>query len=181
MVGVNVPTDYELNLYAARVRLNLDGMIDHKSSGGVTVRGRDRKSPSAGKAITPPEHIPDDLRVEWRDYAACLDADGDWFDVPNYSLKGQRNHCAALIGVCSECPVRVECLEYAMEFNLPHGIFGGLLPKERRSLRRRRAGGTTSDKCGTEAGYAQHRRNNESQCEDCKRANRVATERRRRG
>ena len=178
MVGVNVPTDYELNLYAARVRLNLEALVDHQSSEGK--RSADAGKSSAGKSLLP--SVPSDaVIIEWRDLAACHFADGDWFDIPNYSLKGQRNYCAPLIGVCSECTVRAECLEDAMSRNEPNGIWGGLLPKERRSLRRRRAGGTISSKCGTEAGYAQHRRNNESQCEDCKRANRQATERRRRG
>lgn len=173
---MTAPTDYELNLYAARIRLNLEGLLDHQSSEGK--RSADARKSSTGKSLIP--SVPSDaVIVEWRELRAC-DADiGDWFDIPNYSLKGQRNYCAPLIAVCSDCLVRAECLEDAMSRNEPNGIWGGLLPKERRALRRRRAGGSVSSKCGTVAGYAQHRRNNESQCEDCKRANRQATARRR--
>ena len=36
---------------------------------------------------------------------------------------------------CSECPVRAECLTYALAVNEPFGIWGGLTPKERSALR----------------------------------------------
>ncbi|MDX1449778.1 MAG: WhiB family transcriptional regulator, partial [Acidimicrobiia bacterium] len=45
---------------------------------------------------------------------------------------------------CSRCAVRADCLSYAMETNQSEGIWGGLTPRERRSLRRkerRRAAG----------------------------------------
>lgn len=40
--------------------------------------------------------------------------------------------------VCSNCPVRVPCLEFAIATNQPYGIWGGANTSERRSLRRRR-------------------------------------------
>jgi hypothetical protein len=36
--------------------------------------------------------------------------------------------------VCAVCPVRAECLEFALRA-LPYGIAGGLTPAERRGLR----------------------------------------------
>ena len=39
---------------------------------------------------------------------------------------------------CRECPVESKCLAYAIEAKIEHGIWGGMTPKERRALRKRR-------------------------------------------
>lgn len=36
--------------------------------------------------------------------------------------------------LCNRCPIRMKCLEYAITAQEPHGIFGGLLPRERTEL-----------------------------------------------
>lgn len=36
--------------------------------------------------------------------------------------------------ICGRCPMKLECLEYAMD-NEDFGIFGGLTPHERRQLK----------------------------------------------
>ena len=41
--------------------------------------------------------------------------------------------------MCCQCPVRVECLDFAMETNQDTGIWGGLSEDERRNLRRQNA------------------------------------------
>jgi WhiB family transcriptional regulator, redox-sensing transcriptional regulator len=41
--------------------------------------------------------------------------------------------------ICKDCPVINECLEYALENNEVHGIWGGMSPKERQLLKRKRA------------------------------------------
>ncbi len=42
--------------------------------------------------------------------------------------------------MCAECPVRPECLEYALTHRIDHGVWGGCSERERRRiLRRRRA------------------------------------------
>lgn len=40
--------------------------------------------------------------------------------------------------ICSECPIKRECLDYALIANEPFGIWGGLTPTERNILKRRR-------------------------------------------
>ena len=40
--------------------------------------------------------------------------------------------------ICAECPVRRSCLEYALEHDLVHGIWGGTTPEDRQAWRRQR-------------------------------------------
>lgn len=40
--------------------------------------------------------------------------------------------------VCDGCPVRVECLDYALTANEREGVWGGLTPRERAKVRRER-------------------------------------------
>jgi WhiB family redox-sensing transcriptional regulator len=40
--------------------------------------------------------------------------------------------------VCADCPVRVECLEYALAHRIEHGVWGGASERERRRILRRR-------------------------------------------
>ena len=40
--------------------------------------------------------------------------------------------------VCRTCDVRLECLEYALENRIEHGVWGGASERERRRILRRR-------------------------------------------
>ena len=66
----------------------------------------------------------------WQDDALCAQTDPDIF-LPEKggSTKNAKRVCAA-------CPVRQECLNFALtqEFN-PDGIWGGTSVRERRALR----------------------------------------------
>ncbi len=48
--------------------------------------------------------------------------------------------------ICQACQIRAVCLEQALAFKEPDGVWGGMTPSERRSLirRRRRAQGAIS-------------------------------------
>ncbi|MGI8406989.1 MAG: WhiB family transcriptional regulator [Actinomycetota bacterium] len=78
----------------------------------------------------------DDLRLQdqdWRALGSCAGADPNlWFSV------GAPEHKQAKL-ICRQCPVRMMCLEYAMDEPVDHGIWGGLTERERRR-RRRNAG-----------------------------------------
>jgi WhiB family redox-sensing transcriptional regulator len=40
--------------------------------------------------------------------------------------------------ICAECPVAQQCLEYALEHHIDHGVWGGCSERERRRILRRR-------------------------------------------
>jgi WhiB family redox-sensing transcriptional regulator len=40
--------------------------------------------------------------------------------------------------ICSDCPMRARCLEYALENNIQHGVWGGASERERRRIAVRR-------------------------------------------
>lgn len=40
--------------------------------------------------------------------------------------------------ICAECPVKAECLEYALVQRIDHGVWGGCSERERRRLLKQR-------------------------------------------
>ncbi|MCL4312775.1 MAG: WhiB family transcriptional regulator [Actinobacteria bacterium] len=40
--------------------------------------------------------------------------------------------------ICADCPVRSQCLEYALIYRIDHGVWGGTSERERRRILRRR-------------------------------------------
>jgi WhiB family redox-sensing transcriptional regulator len=40
--------------------------------------------------------------------------------------------------ICATCPVKMECLEYALANGIDHGVWGGASERERRRIARRR-------------------------------------------
>lgn len=74
---------------------------------------------------------------EWKEQGACRTESTELFFDESHGRKAQAIELKAK-AVCSRCPVRVECLEFAIATNEHNGIWGGLTDKERRSLKRRR-------------------------------------------
>ena len=72
----------------------------------------------------------------WRRLAACRDEDTNLF-FPNGETGEALDQAEAAKAICAACPVRLECLKFAVTTNQPYGIFGGLNESERKSLRRR--------------------------------------------
>ncbi|HET6504450.1 MAG TPA: WhiB family transcriptional regulator [Amycolatopsis sp.] len=73
---------------------------------------------------------------DWPSRAACRDEDPELFFPVSEMGPGARQAAQAK-AVCARCPVRAECLEYALDNGLDHGIFGGLTERERRGVRTR--------------------------------------------
>ena len=78
---------------------------------------------------------------QWR--AACRGEDSGLFFPPgeweSREAKIARERNAK--SICAVCPVRIECLEYAVRIREPHGIWGGLNEIERRVLIREQGHG----------------------------------------
>jgi WhiB family redox-sensing transcriptional regulator len=77
----------------------------------------------------------------WQQRAACRGVDASLFFAPNYFERREEKLAreARAKVYCSRCPVRVDCLEYALRLREPHGIWGGMNESERRQLLRERA------------------------------------------
>lgn len=75
----------------------------------------------------------------WAERALCAQADPDtWFP-----RKGQRAPAAVAVRICGDCPVRAQCLDYALSGadtwgGIATGIWGGATPQERDQLRQQR-------------------------------------------
>ncbi|MGI8815333.1 MAG: WhiB family transcriptional regulator [Pseudonocardia sp.] len=81
---------------------------------------------------------------DWRHDAACIEVDTELF----FPEPGEPTAPAKRI--CAGCPVRAECLSFALARREPHGVFGGLSVGERRHLLRQsrtavHAGGSQTD------------------------------------
>ena len=63
----------------------------------------------------------------------CLSTDPEAF----FSEMNSRSHEATLVRICSECPMREPCAEYAIWYEA-YGFWGGLTAAQRRRARRSR-------------------------------------------
>jgi WhiB family redox-sensing transcriptional regulator len=82
-----------------------------------------------------------DLRVEapeWQERSLCSQTDPEAF----FPEKGGSTREAKQM--CSRCPVKGECLEYALGHDERFGIWGGLSERERRKVKRRNGQGPVS-------------------------------------
>jgi len=68
--------------------------------------------------------------------AACTDMEIDTFFPEKEDIDYRRNVQAAK-KICGTCPYSSECLEWALKYE-QHGIWGGLTPEQRNTLKRNR-------------------------------------------
>lgn len=74
-------------------------------------------------------NVPD---TGWMAAARCRDHEPDQFFV-----RGAAQSRRA-VRICSRCPVREQCLRYAIDNEIEFGIWGGLTERQRRRLVRNR-------------------------------------------
>lgn len=76
----------------------------------------------------------------WSDEAACRTEDPELFYAHGVEgMKMSVPQIAEAKAICNSCPVRRECLDWAIEHGeTEHGIWGGKTPHERRAEARRR-------------------------------------------
>ncbi|WP_217242745.1 WhiB family transcriptional regulator [Streptomyces sp. AC555_RSS877] len=72
----------------------------------------------------------------WRDHAACRQEDPDLF-FPIGSTGPALVQQEQAKAVCRRCPVREQCLQWALDTGQTLGVWGGTSENERRALRRR--------------------------------------------
>jgi len=80
----------------------------------------------------------------WTARASCADTDPAFFFPP------QGHPATRARQICARCPVRDDCLSYALDADEKYGIWGGLDPDERRKLRRRRQSKPPRSRSGTQ-------------------------------
>ena len=109
-------------------------------------------------------------REPWQEQAVCAQVDPEIF----FPDKGGSPRQAKQI--CAECPVRLQCLEFALEHNERHGVFGGLTERERQSIRKRPPVGF----CGNGHERAVVGTTPEGHCAQCRRESQRSYDKRRR-
>lgn len=98
----------------------------------------------------------------WQDDALCATTDPELFfpDKGGSILQARK--------ICDQCDVRLQCLEFALLNEHFHGVYGGLSPKQRRSMNKRverdpriytqivemKAQGLTDDQIGSSLGFS---------------------------
>jgi len=73
-------------------------------------------------------------QTDWMRAGLCAQTDPEVF----YPAVGENATDAKT--VCAACPVRAECLAYALEQGERHGVWGGYSERDRRALRRGHSG-----------------------------------------
>ena len=80
---------------------------------------------------------------DWRDQAACAGMDTELF----FHTVGASSHVKDALRICNggadrePCPVRFQCGEFALSFANEEdiaGVFGGMIPAERKRIRKQR-------------------------------------------
>ncbi|MFI1970632.1 transcription factor WhiB [Streptomyces cinnamoneus] len=72
--------------------------------------------------------------MNWRQYAACAEEDPDLF-FPVGTGGPAIAQTEGAKSVCQRCPVREQCLRWAMESGQEYGVWGGTSELDRRALR----------------------------------------------
>jgi WhiB family transcriptional regulator, redox-sensing transcriptional regulator len=78
-----------------------------------------------------------DFASDWRTRGACLSADPELF-FPISSAGPALAQLEQAKSICAGCPVRQQCLDFAVSTHQTHGVWGGTSPEERQSIRRRK-------------------------------------------
>lgn len=69
--------------------------------------------------------------MKWQDKASCRGIDtNDFFQ--DY-VGAQANYASQRI-MCAQCPVRLECLDFALDNHIKYGLWGGIAPRNRRDV-----------------------------------------------
>ncbi len=103
------------------------------------------------------------------DLAACKGMNPDLF-FPEHGVRPTQAR-----KTCETCPVRQQCLDYALADAQLIGMWGGTTSRQRATIRRQRSGRNVGQqpqpiRHGTNSGYQQHTRRGERPCPECHQA-----------
>ena len=73
--------------------------------------------------------------TNWRDAAACRDADPDLF-FPIGTAGPALRQIDEAKRICRACPAQTACLAWAIDHAVTSGVWGGTTEDERRAIRR---------------------------------------------
>ena len=93
---------------------------EHRARHGLQVQ-------PIGPRLTPVEPTP------WMAHKACTADQADLF----FPARGEMDKVEQAKAICATCPVKAECLDYAVRNHEHHGIWGGTSGRDRREARRR--------------------------------------------
>lgn len=68
----------------------------------------------------------------WADDGACRGRPPEWWFPVDHFPDGRE--WATPKSICKKCPVKNECLEYALSYRERHGMWGGATPDERKQI-----------------------------------------------
>lgn len=88
--------------------------------------------PSNARWIEPADSLPVFERPAWQARARCRGM------PPAMWFPEQGEPTSPIKAICAGCPVRRECLDYAVTTNQIHGTWGGLSERQRQRMRRGR-------------------------------------------
>lgn len=100
--------------------------------------------------------------MRWQEQAACKGIDVNVFFPAN------RQESAAACAYCKKCPVKQECLDYAVAEHLEDGVYGGMSEAERDRLRRLK-----ERRCETCAGPYMSTSHTARYCPNCREEHRL--------
>jgi WhiB family redox-sensing transcriptional regulator len=68
------------------------------------------------------------MRTDWLAHGKCRSMDpAIFFPSDGIGVQVARR-------ICAECPVKADCLEYALAERIDHGVWGGTSERERRRI-----------------------------------------------
>jgi WhiB family redox-sensing transcriptional regulator len=75
-------------------------------------------------------------REEWRDFAKCKKHPLDIFFFETENGRYSTKKISKAREFCSDCKVQPECLAYALNENIEHGVWGGFSSRERNAIKK---------------------------------------------
>lgn len=120
-------------------RAERDYMRERRRTAALEAGGGKVTDPDTGDTVRLVLYDP--AAAAWRDRAACADpATAERLGITPTELldlffpgRGESNDLA--VAICRTCPVRTDCLEYALANHIEHGVWGGFSERARVRMR----------------------------------------------